>query len=48
MDMVNGLHPLGRVAEPSEIAEAALFLLSPKASFITGSTMVADGGLTAQ
>ena len=48
MDMVNGLHPIGRVAEPVEIAEAALFLLSPAASFMTGSTLVVDGGLTAQ
>lgn len=48
MDMVNGLHPIGRVAEPQEIAEAAVFLLSPAASFMTGSTLVVDGGLTAQ
>jgi NAD(P)-dependent dehydrogenase (short-subunit alcohol dehydrogenase family) len=36
--------PLGRTAHPSEIAEAVLFLASPRASFITGSTLHADGG----
>jgi len=36
--------PLGRVAEPAEIAEAVLFLASPRASFVTGSTLHVDGG----
>jgi NAD(P)-dependent dehydrogenase (short-subunit alcohol dehydrogenase family) len=36
--------PLGRTAYPSEIAEAVLFLSSPRSSFITGSTLHADGG----
>jgi NAD(P)-dependent dehydrogenase (short-subunit alcohol dehydrogenase family) len=39
--------PLGRTAEPEEIAEAVLFLASPRSSFITGSTLHADGGGTA-
>jgi NAD(P)-dependent dehydrogenase (short-subunit alcohol dehydrogenase family) len=36
--------PLGRVADPSEIAGAALFLASPDASFVTGIELFADGG----
>jgi NAD(P)-dependent dehydrogenase (short-subunit alcohol dehydrogenase family) len=36
--------PLGRTAHPSEIAEAILFLASPRSSFVTGSTLHADGG----
>ncbi len=41
---VAGLHALKRMAEPEEIARAALFLLSDQASFVTGSAMLADGG----
>ncbi|TQK28413.1 SDR family oxidoreductase [Arthrobacter sp. SLBN-53] len=36
--------PLGRTAEPMEIAQAVLFLASPRSSFITGSTLHVDGG----
>ncbi|OBJ08676.1 short-chain dehydrogenase [Mycobacterium sp. 1482292.6] len=36
--------PLGRTAFPSEIAEAVLFLSSPRSSFVTGSTLHVDGG----
>lgn len=39
--------PLGRTATPEEIAHAVLFLCSPRAAFITGSTLHADGGGTA-
>jgi 3-oxoacyl-[acyl-carrier protein] reductase len=39
--------PLGRVAEPEDVAELAVFLASPKARQITGSIFVVDGGITA-
>lgn len=38
--------PLGRLAEPEEIASVIEFLLSSRASFVTGATLKADGGLT--
>lgn len=40
------LHALGRVGRPEEMAQVALFLVSDAASFMTGATVVADGGLT--
>ena len=42
-----GLHPIGRLGRPGEIAHAIAFLLSEGASSITGATLVADGGYTA-
>jgi NAD(P)-dependent dehydrogenase (short-subunit alcohol dehydrogenase family) len=39
-----GLHALKRIAQPEEIAQAALFLAGPMSSFVAGSALFADGG----
>ena len=40
--------PLGRLGEPDEMAEVIEFLLSDRASYITGTTLYADGGVVAR
>lgn len=45
--MINGLHPIGRIVTAEEVAETCAFLLSDRASGITGSTHLLDGGLAA-
>ena len=44
--MIEGMHPMKRLASPGEIASAALFLASDEASFITGAVYAVDGGWT--
>ncbi|HEY7304247.1 MAG TPA: glucose 1-dehydrogenase [Bryobacteraceae bacterium] len=41
-------YPMGRLARPEELANAALFLASDESSFVTGSAMYVDGGQTAK
>lgn len=43
---IEGMAAQNRTAEPYEIAANIVYLLSPQASFVTGATLVADGGLT--
>ena len=45
-ELISGVHPIGRWGEAHEIAEAAAFLLAEASSFITGTTVVVDGGWT--
>jgi NAD(P)-dependent dehydrogenase (short-subunit alcohol dehydrogenase family) len=40
--------PLGRLGQPEEVAAAVIFLLSDQASLITGTSLLTDGGWTAQ
>lgn len=42
------LHALKRLAQPEELAQAALFLASPASSFMTGTAMLVDGGVSVQ
>jgi len=41
-----GIHPLGRLGDPEDIAEAFVYLGSPQANWVTGTALVVDGGLT--
>ena len=47
LEQLGSATALGRTADPSEIAEAIVFLASPQASYITGATVMVDGGYTA-
>lgn len=44
----DAFHPVGRIAQSPEIAAPILFLLSDESSFVTGTSLLVDGGITAQ
>jgi NAD(P)-dependent dehydrogenase (short-subunit alcohol dehydrogenase family) len=46
LEFVANLHPMKRMATAKEIAQAALFLLSDRSTFMTGSPMIVDGGMS--
>ena len=45
---IERMHPMGRIGEPAEVAQAILFLASDDASFITGAELAVDGGYLAR
>ena len=42
------LHPIGRIGRVEEVAEAVLWLCSSKSSFVSGHSLIVDGGFTAR
>jgi NAD(P)-dependent dehydrogenase (short-subunit alcohol dehydrogenase family) len=44
VETLRSMHPIGRIADPEEIANAVVWLLSDKASFVLGHTLIVDGG----
>jgi NAD(P)-dependent dehydrogenase (short-subunit alcohol dehydrogenase family) len=48
LEAIKKLHPMGRIGDPAEVANAILFLASDEASFITGVVLPVDGGYLAQ
>jgi NAD(P)-dependent dehydrogenase (short-subunit alcohol dehydrogenase family) len=46
LDFIANLHPMKRMANAKEVAQAALFLLSDRSTFMTGSPMIVDGGMS--
>lgn len=48
MEKLKSMHPIGRIADPEEIAEAVVWLLSDKASFVVGHTLSVDGGIVSR
>jgi NAD(P)-dependent dehydrogenase (short-subunit alcohol dehydrogenase family) len=48
MEGLKSLHPIGRIADPEEIANAVVWLLSDKPSFVLGPTLLVDGGIVSR
>ena len=47
LDQLRARQPMGRLGTPEEVAQAVLYLVSDAGRFVTGSSLVIDGGLTA-
>lgn len=47
-EMLGPLHPIGRIGKPEEVANLAVWLCSPRASFLTGASIPVDGGFVAR
>jgi NAD(P)-dependent dehydrogenase (short-subunit alcohol dehydrogenase family) len=45
LDQVRAMTPMGRLGKPEEIAEAVVFLASPRASYVTGQVLAVNGGM---
>src|SRR5919109_4279349 len=45
LETLKSMHPIGRIGDPKEIANAVVWLLSDKASFVLGHTLLVDGGI---
>jgi NAD(P)-dependent dehydrogenase (short-subunit alcohol dehydrogenase family) len=48
LDTLTSIHPIGRIADPKEIANAVAWLLSDRASFVLGHTLLVDGGVVSR
>ena len=48
LETLTSMHPIGRIADPEEIANAVVWLLSDKASFVLGHTLLIDGGMVSR
>jgi NAD(P)-dependent dehydrogenase (short-subunit alcohol dehydrogenase family) len=48
LETITSIHPIGRIGDPQEIANAVVWLLSDKASFVLGNTLLVDGGMVSR
>ena len=48
IETLKSMHPIGRIADPEEIANAVVWLLSDRASFVLGHTLLVDGGVVSR